>query len=518
MANIIEEYLVKLGFSTDVPGYDKFQKSLNDAGSFVINNSTGMIRAVAQFETAAIAGFAAVGGAVIALADKAAMADQNYRLLALHMYTSVPVARQLKVALDALGAPLEDIMYDPELARRFKELVELQQRVALPEDFEKNMEKVRDVRQAFINLYTFIDKYFMPMISNALVRIFGGDMDNVLKKVQGWTDYLIENMPQIADAFADYLAPILETTKGLFEELYVAAKQFAQLFTNVIGLLTDDKDLQGATTSWKDFGKAVQEVGIFIGGVATDTLKLIGNVMKLVEAFIAADKATDPFISKAERHEAWEHAKSAIRSMDAFGDTTPPLPRAPSGMPHPAPTGLPAQQQIERMIVAQAVAMGVDPKIALAVAQKESSFRQFGKGGEVLTNPEAVGKAHEHAMGVFQLLPSTAKGLGVDPSNMQQNIYGGVKLLADLQKQYGGNIRDALAHYEGRGGAESYQKADAIIEAGLHINTLTINVPSGDPKAVKDATIAALTQTQKLRIQRNQAEFGNQQWNVAGGG
>ena len=26
MANIIEEYLVKLGFSTDVPGYDNFRK------------------------------------------------------------------------------------------------------------------------------------------------------------------------------------------------------------------------------------------------------------------------------------------------------------------------------------------------------------------------------------------------------------------------------------------------------------------------------------------------------------
>jgi hypothetical protein len=101
---------------------------------------------------------------------------------------------------------------------------------------------------------------------------------------------------------------------------------------------------------------------------------------------------------------------------------------------------------------------------------------------------------------------------------MQQNIFGGVKLLADLQRQYGGNMRTALAHYEGRGGAESFEKADKIIEASMHIGTININVPSGDPKAVKDAVVSGITETQKMRTQRNLAEFGNQQWNVSYGG
>ena len=42
---------------------------------------------------------------------------------------------------------------------------------------------------------------------------------------------------------------------------------------------------------------------------------------------------------------------------------------------------------IQQMIVAQAVAMGVDPNIALSVAKHESDFQQFDpKTGGVLTN------------------------------------------------------------------------------------------------------------------------------------
>jgi hypothetical protein len=526
MPNIIEEYLVKLGFSTDVPGYDKFQKSLQDASSTVTNNSSGMIRRVAEFESAAIGGFAAVGAAVINMADKAAMADQSYRLLALHMYTSVPVARQLKIALDTLGASLEDVMYDPELARRFHELVALQQQVGIPADFEKNMEKVRDLRQSFVNLYTFVDKYLMPMITNALVRIFGGDMDKLQAKVEQWTEYLIQHMPEIADYFANQLAPVLRDAVAIMAELWNFTKQALLAFTNLVGLFTRDDSLEDTTLKWEKLGRAISETAHFIGLTALEILKIGTNMGKIINAAMLLmaghKKEAMASIASMEQIMTGEDLKLMKAWFAPGAGEPPPAPAAGAAPPPPTggakPTALPANQQIQQMIVAQAVAMGVDPKIALSVAQHESSFRQFGKAGEVLTNPEAVGRAHEHAMGVFQLLPSTAKRLGVDPADMQQNIFGGVKLLADLQKQYGGDIRTALAHYEGRGGAESYQKADAIIESSLHIGTINVNVPSGDPQAVKSSVVAAVVEAAKLRTQRNLAEFGNQQWNVSYGG
>ena len=88
---------------------------------------------------------------------------------------------------------------------------------------------------------------------------------------------------------------------------------------------------------------------------------------------------------------------------------------------------------IQSLITSVANQLGVPPSIALAVAQKESGFNQA-----------AVGSSGE--IGVMQLMPATAAGLGVDPSDLNQNVTGGVSLLASLYQQFG-NWSDALAAY-----------------------------------------------------------------------
>jgi hypothetical protein len=92
-----------------------------------------------------------------------------------------------------------------------------------------------------------------------------------------------------------------------------------------------------------------------------------------------------------------------------------------------------ASTSIQSLITSVANQLGVPPSIALAVAQKESSFNQA-----------AVGAAGE--IGVFQLMPATAAGLNVNPSDLTQNVEGGVSLLASLYQQFG-NWTEALAAY-----------------------------------------------------------------------
>jgi hypothetical protein len=81
---------------------------------------------------------------------------------------------------------------------------------------------------------------------------------------------------------------------------------------------------------------------------------------------------------------------------------------------------------------------GVPEALVYAVMTQES-------GG----NQSAVSSAG--ARGLMQLMPGTAKGLGVDPDDPHQNIRGGVKYLGNLLKEYDGNMGAALAHYNGGG-------------------------------------------------------------------
>jgi soluble lytic murein transglycosylase-like protein len=52
------------------------------------------------------------------------------------------------------------------------------------------------------------------------------------------------------------------------------------------------------------------------------------------------------------------------------------------------------------------------------------------------------------AMGVMQLMPNTARELGVsDPFSIEQNIDGGVRYLKQLLTSYRGNVKRTLAAY-----------------------------------------------------------------------
>jgi soluble lytic murein transglycosylase-like protein len=77
----------------------------------------------------------------------------------------------------------------------------------------------------------------------------------------------------------------------------------------------------------------------------------------------------------------------------------------------------------------------VDPQLVSAIINQESAFQ-----------PDAISKSG--AMGLMQLMPDTAKSLGVtDPFNPAQNIEGGTTLLRGLLDKYHGQLDFALAAY-----------------------------------------------------------------------
>lgn len=107
-----------------------------------------------------------------------------------------------------------------------------------------------------------------------------------------------------------------------------------------------------------------------------------------------------------------------------------------------------SSSDIVKMIQISAQKYGVDPKLATAVAQVESNY-----------SPQVVSSAG--AVGVMQLMPDTAKGLGVrniyDP---RENIDGGVAYLKQLLTTFNGDVTKAVAAYNA--GAQAVKSYNGV--------------------------------------------------------
>jgi len=114
-------------------------------------------------------------------------------------------------------------------------------------------------------------------------------------------------------------------------------------------------------------------------------------------------------------------------------------------------------------ISAAAQAYDVDPALIRAIIHAESSFK-------------VKAKSHQGAQGLMQLMPATARYLGVgNPFDASQNIMGGAKYLAELLALYAGDIKRAAAAYNaGPGAVKKYNGVPPYAETEAYVKRVGI--------------------------------------------
>ena len=99
------------------------------------------------------------------------------------------------------------------------------------------------------------------------------------------------------------------------------------------------------------------------------------------------------------------------------------------------------------LIHKHSVANGLDPNLVTAIMARESAFK-------------ANARSHKDARGLMQVIPSTARLMGVDPSRLyepEQSIIAGTRYLAFLNKRFNGDLTKMIAGYNaGHGAVEKF--------------------------------------------------------------
>jgi soluble lytic murein transglycosylase-like protein len=127
------------------------------------------------------------------------------------------------------------------------------------------------------------------------------------------------------------------------------------------------------------------------------------------------------------------------------------------GPPPAWASGLPAAgRPYAAAIEATAARHGLDGRLLAALVWTESNFQ-----------PDAV--SHAGALGLAQLMPGTARGLGVDPRDPLQNLDGGARYLRAQLDRFG-RVELALAAYNaGPGRVQAKGGVPDIVETQLYV-------------------------------------------------
>jgi soluble lytic murein transglycosylase-like protein len=141
---------------------------------------------------------------------------------------------------------------------------------------------------------------------------------------------------------------------------------------------------------------------------------------------------------------AWRDANGTLvlsdRSIDAPTDVYK-VEGAPSYVTTRPAEDASVRERFEPIVQEHANRHSLRPELVRAVIQVESGF-----------DPRAL--SPKGAMGLMQLMPDTARQLGVrNPWDPEQNIRGGTLYLRQLLDQYDGNEELALAAYNAGSGA-----------------------------------------------------------------
>lgn len=170
-------------------------------------------------------------------------------------------------------------------------------------------------------------------------------------------------------------------------------------------------------------------------------------------------------LATGQRREAVESYLDRQYSTRLAQLTPPPAPPVPA--PRRGPRAWPGRQ-FDALVAFYASRYNVDPAVVRAMMATESGF-----------DPRA--QSPKGAIGLMQLMPATARALGVNPWVVHENIEGGVRYFAEMLWRFGSTELALIAYNGGPDYARRYARREVALygETRDYVRTVLARAASG---------------------------------------
>lgn len=156
---------------------------------------------------------------------------------------------------------------------------------------------------------------------------------------------------------------------------------------------------------------------------------------------------------------------------------------------------LPASGEITELIRQHARHQGLSPRLVQSVVQVESGY-----------NPKAL--SHKGAQGLMQLMPATARELGVENAyDPDQNLRGGTRYLRQQVDRFGGDLLLALAAYHaGPAAVERYDGVPPYRETRHYVQKVLSLYRGSVPQALREQAADQARLRRRAQAEEQEAE------------
>ena len=252
--NVIEEYLVSLGAIVNNAQFSEFNNTLNKAKSAVtklsdsaMDTTTSLGKMVTGLSAVASA-ITAVGFATAKTIKSVADADMKYQVLAKDIWTTKENAKSLQLALDTMGAKLEDVAWIPELREQFLRLRSEMQELQTPADANNQLKYIRSIG------YEWVAYYLIKYLAGPIERVRQGLKDineNLKMNMPSWGNKIAKALTIVVNLgmnLARFGKTAIDTISRFFDMLPEGAQKVIK-FISVIGLAMKLNPFMAAMTA-----------------------------------------------------------------------------------------------------------------------------------------------------------------------------------------------------------------------------------------------------------------------------